>query len=216
MPLEETNFNISVKTLDDLLRCLSLASLLELSGWPKPGNVHRTQNYETTRFEHFMAGIAAIQPNFRKFCERNFQKSFKTEDDYKTVELGLFIKKATEEMITWQKGGNVLLGHILILAPISVAAIVCINKHQTNLQDLRNFLKKIIENSSVIDTINLYQAIRVCNPGGLGKTEKYDINDDKSIEELKNDKMNLKKIFEFSKEYDLISLEYATSFKIIL
>ncbi|MFX0072212.1 MAG: triphosphoribosyl-dephospho-CoA synthase, partial [Candidatus Hermodarchaeota archaeon] len=38
----------------------------------------------------------------------------------------------------------------------------------------------------------------------------------KSIEELKNDKMNLKKIFEFSKEYDLISLEYATGFKIIL
>ena len=80
MSLEETNFKISVKSLDDLLRCLSLASLLELSGWPKPGNVHRTQNYEMTRFEHFMAGIAAIQPVFRNFCKKNFQKSFSIID----------------------------------------------------------------------------------------------------------------------------------------
>ncbi len=216
MPLEETNFNISVKSLDNLLRCLSLASLLEISGWPKPGNVHRTQNFEKTRFEHFLAGIVAIQSNFRIFCNQNFQKSFNNEIDYKTVELGLFFKRAAEKMMEWQKGGNVLLGHILILAPLSIAAIICIIKHQTNVKDLEHFLKKVIENSSVEDTVNLFQAIRICNPGGLGTIEKYDINDDKSFGELRKDKMNLKKIFEFSKEYDLISLEYARGFKIIL
>ncbi|MFX0008260.1 MAG: triphosphoribosyl-dephospho-CoA synthase [Promethearchaeota archaeon] len=216
MSLQETNFNISVESLDDLSRCLSLASLLELSGWPKPGNIHRTQNYERTRFEHFMAGIAAIQPNFRIYCKRIFQKSFKNEEDYKAVELGLFIKNAAKEMIKWQKGGNILLGHILILGPLAAAAIICIIKHQTKIENLKKYLEKIIENSSVNDTINLFHAIRICNPGGLGTTEKYDINDNKSIEELRKDNMNLKKIFEFSKEYDLISLEYATGFKIIL
>ncbi|MCK4382115.1 MAG: triphosphoribosyl-dephospho-CoA synthase, partial [Candidatus Lokiarchaeota archaeon] len=49
-----------------MIRCVNLSSLLELSGWPKPGNVHRTRNFEDTRFEHFLAGITAIQPNFRE------------------------------------------------------------------------------------------------------------------------------------------------------
>ena len=216
MSLEETNFNISVKSLDDLLRCLSLASLLEVVGWPKPGNVHRTQNHDKTRFEHFMAGIVAIQPNFREFCKTIFQKSFMNEEDYKKVELGQFYKKAAEEMIRWQDGGNILLGHILILAPLAVAAIICMKKLQTNINDFKKFLNKIIDKTSVNDTINLYQAIRLCNPGGLGKVEKYDINDDHSFSELKIKKINLKKIFELSKEYDLISLEYSTGFNIIL
>ena len=222
MSLEETNFNISVKSLDDLLRCLSLASLLEVAGWPKPGNIRpsfylvRGCEPKKTRFEHFMAGIVAIQPNFRVFCETNLQKSFENEDDYKKIELGHFFKNAAEEMIRWQDGGNVLLGHILILAPLAVAAIICMKKHQTNIDDLKTFLNKVIENSSVNDTINLYQAIRLCNPGGLGRIKKYDINDENSLNELNKDKINLKKIFDLSKEYDLISLEYSTGFNLIL
>jgi triphosphoribosyl-dephospho-CoA synthase len=214
--LEETNFNISVKSLDDVLRCLSLASLLELSGWPKPGNVHRTQNYEITRFEHFIAGIAAIQPVFRNFCSKNFQKSFKNEEDYKSIELGRFFKDAVREMIRWQEGGNVILGHLLILAPLAVAAIICLKKNQTSIKDLKKSLNKVIENSTVNDTINLYQAIRSCDPGGLGRIDKYDINAKNVFDELLADKINLKKIFEFSKDYDLISLEYSTGFKIII
>ncbi|MFX1378790.1 MAG: triphosphoribosyl-dephospho-CoA synthase [Promethearchaeota archaeon] len=216
VPLEETNFNISVKSLDDLLRCVSLASLLEVAGWPKPGNIHRTQNYDKTKFEHFMAGIVAIQPNFRVFCEKNFLKSFGNLGDYKTIELGDFFKVSAEQMIRWQEGGNVLLGHILILAPLAIAAIICMKKQQTDLDNLKKFLNKVIDNTTVDDTINLYQAIRLCNPGGLGHIKKYDIKDENSFKELKRDKINLKKIFELSKEYDLISLEYSTGFKIIL
>ncbi|MFX1599424.1 MAG: triphosphoribosyl-dephospho-CoA synthase [Promethearchaeota archaeon] len=216
MSIEETNFNISIKSIDDLVRCLSLASLLELAGWPKVGNVHRTKDFEKTRFEHFIAGIVAIQPNFKGFCEDNYQKSFKNEDDYKTIGLGHFFKEAAEEMIKWQDGGNVILGHILILAPLAAAAIICMKKNHNNINDLKYYLNKVIGNSSVNDTINLYQAIRICNPGGLGRINKYDLNDENSFDELKKDKINLKKIFELSKEYDLISLEYSNGFNIIL
>ncbi|MFX0039439.1 MAG: triphosphoribosyl-dephospho-CoA synthase [Promethearchaeota archaeon] len=214
--MEEKNYRISIKSLDDLLTCLSLASLLEVVGWPKPGNVHRTQNFRKTRFEHFMAGIVAIHPIFRVLCEKNFPKSFENEEDYKTIKLGEFFKRAAEEMIRWQDGGNVLLGHILILAPLAVASIICMKKHQMTISDLKSFLIKIIENSSVNDTINLYQAIRFCNPGGLGKIKKYDINNEESFDDLRRDKINLKKIFKLSEDYDLISLEYSTGFNIIL
>ena len=123
---------------------------------------------------------------------------------------------ATEEMIKWQKGGNVLLGHILILAPLAATATICIKTNRNTLNDLKFYLNKVIENSSIIDTINLYKAIKICNPGGLGKIDKYDIYDENSFNDIIKDNINLKKIFELSKDYDLISSEYSTGFNIIL
>lgn len=216
MSLEGTNFKISIKSIDDVVRCLSLASLLELAGWPKVGNIHRTKDFENSRFEHFLAGISAIQPNFKEFCLRIFQFSFRNKKDYSQIELGYFYKKATKSMMKWQKGGNVLLGHILILAPLAAASIICLKTGKIKITDLKYYINKVIENSSVSDTVNLYEAIRLSNPGGLGKIEKYDINDENSLNEIIKDNINLKKIFELSKEYDLISLEYSTGFNIII
>ena len=50
----------------------------------------------------------------------------------------------------------------------------------------------------------------------LGTIDKYDVNDKNFVKQIKSDKMNLKKIFVFSKDYDMISNEYATGFNIIL
>ncbi len=216
MSSEEKSLIFSIKSIDDITRCLNLASLLELAGWPKPGNIHRTRDFQKTRFEHFLAGIAAIQPVFREFCEKIFQYPFEGKSDYKLVELGYFFYKATEYMIKWQSGGNVLLGHILILAPLAAATTICLKTGKNTLNDFINYLSKIIDGSSVNDTENLYKAIKLCNPGGLGRIEKYDINNENSLEEIIADNISLKKIFELSKEYDLISLEYSTRFNIII
>ncbi|MEM1607345.1 MAG: triphosphoribosyl-dephospho-CoA synthase, partial [Candidatus Bathyarchaeia archaeon] len=40
-----------------------LAAALEVSGWPKPGNVHRTRDHADARFEHFLAGSIALGPS---------------------------------------------------------------------------------------------------------------------------------------------------------
>ncbi|MHA1661330.1 MAG: triphosphoribosyl-dephospho-CoA synthase [Promethearchaeota archaeon] len=213
MSSEEIVF--SIKSLDDLTRCIILASLLEIAGWPKPGNIHRTKNFENTRFEHFLAGIAAIQPIFRRFCEKIYDHEINSEIDYSFVKLGYFYKKAVKKMMKWQKGGNILLGHILLLAPLAAAASICLKLNITNFRNFVFNLKKVIDNSTVNDTIQLYEAIRLCNPGGLGKIDKYDINNENSKEEIQTDKITLKKIFELSKEYDIISQEYSTGFNII-
>ena len=216
MSREQNTLNFSIQSIDDITRSLTLASLLELSGWPKPGNIHRTKDFEVTRFEHFLAGIVAIQPNFREFCVGIYQFSYKFDTDFQFVGLGSFFYKAVRSMLKWQSGGNVLLGHILILAPLAAAATICLKTQNTNFNDFQNYLKKIIDASIVEDTVNLFQAIKLCNPGGLGKIEKYDINDEKSLNEIKADKVTLKEIFTYSKEYDLISFEYSTIFNIIL
>lgn len=196
------------------MRCINLASLLELAGWPKPGNVHRTKNFENTRFEHFLGGIVAIQPTFHKFCEKIIQSPEKI--DYASIELGNFFKEAVEQMMSWQSGGNVVLGHILILAPLTTAVTLCLKFQRYSIADFQYYLYKIIEEATVEDTVNLYRAIRVSNPGGLGKIDKYDVFDDNVLEDIRKDNVTLKKIFILSKEYDLISSEYATGFNIIL
>jgi triphosphoribosyl-dephospho-CoA synthase len=210
------SLELNITSLNDLMRCVALSSLLEISGWPKPGNVHRTKDFESSRFEHFLAGIAAIQPKFNEFCQQTYNKSSLKDQSYAFVNIGIFFKKAVKEMITWQKGGNVLLGHILILAPLSAATAISLKRNQKDFQKFKFNLDKIVEDSTVNDTINLYEAIRLCNPGGLGTISKYDIYDDNSFKSIIEDGINLKKIFELSKEYDLISLEYSHGFKIIL
>ncbi len=215
MSLEE-NLELSIKSIDDLLRCVNLASLLEISGWPKPGNIHRTKNYIDTRFEHFLAGISAIQPHFRELCERSYKNCNHEQENFNFVDLGKFYEESSKSMMKWQKGGNVLLGHILILAPLVAAAAICLKTRNISFKNFKYNINKVIENAGVEDTVRLYKAIKISNPGGLGKIGKYDINDENSINEIHQNKITLKKIFELSKEYDLISLEYYSGFNIIL
>lgn len=208
--------NICISSLKDLLRCISLASLLEISGWPKPGNVHRTKDFENTRYEHFLASISAIQPCFHEFCFNIFKNYADRDQDFQFVGLGDFYIKATKVMMKWQNGGNVLLGHILLLSPLAAAATISLKQNQLTLKNLEDNLEKIIRDATVEDTINLYKAIRICSPGGLGKIEKYDITDQNSVKELKEDNISLRKIFKLSESYDSISYEYANGFQIIL
>ena len=207
---------IIIQSLDDLFRCVTLSSLLEISGYPKPGNVHRTKNFLSTRYEHFLAGVVAIQPDMYDFCSRIYQEGPKNSSSFAFVNLGQLFYNASKSMMNWQKGGNVILGHILILAPLIAAAAISIKEDKRLYTDFKNFLNKIIKDGTVEDTILLYKAIKICNPGGLGKIKKYDITEEESVDELERDKITLKKIFEISKDYDLISKEYYTGFNVTL
>ena len=37
----------------EIAKLAQIASVLEVSGWPKPGNVHRTRNYDDMVFQDF-------------------------------------------------------------------------------------------------------------------------------------------------------------------
>ena len=211
-----SSIEIAIKSLDDLLRCINLSSLLELSGWPKPGNVHRTKNFKSTSYEHFLAGISAIQPNLRVLCEKVYTSIDNAEQSFSNIELGVFFKEAVIEMMKRQTGGNVILGHILILAPLSSAASICIKLKKRRFIDFELILNKIIEDATINDTLHLYEAIKLSNPGGLGQIDKYDVNNPSAKKEIIRDEINLKEIFKKSQDYDLISREYATGFKIVL
>jgi triphosphoribosyl-dephospho-CoA synthase len=210
------NNKLSIHSLDDVLTCINLASTLEIAAWPKPGNVHRTLDFESTRFEHFLAGISAIVPSFKDLCTRIDKKYESNQIDFSFVNLGEFYVAAANRMMSWQKGGNILLGHILILAPLAASAVICLKQKALSFKKFKENIKHVINNSTPEDTILLYKAIRHCNPGGMGKIEKYDLYDENSLQEIKLDNINLKKIFSLSRGYDLISSEYASGFQIVL
>jgi triphosphoribosyl-dephospho-CoA synthase len=207
---------ISINNLDEVLIFLNLASLLEISGWPKPGNVHRTHNFQDTRFEHFLAGISSIQPTFVEFCSKIYNNYDPDENNLEIVNIGNFYLSAAKKMMMYQAGGNVLLGHILILGPLSAAVCICLKKKDFSFANFKLVLRDLINKASVEDTILLYKAIKKCNPGGLGRISKYDLNNEESLNEIRKDKIKLKEIFELSKDYDLISSEYSTGFNITL
>lgn len=93
MSLEGTNFNISIKSIDDLARCLSLASLLELAGWPKPGNVHRTRDFENTRFEHFLEELLQSSQILENFVKKFFKSLLRMKRIMKKLKWVSFLRK---------------------------------------------------------------------------------------------------------------------------
>jgi triphosphoribosyl-dephospho-CoA synthase len=65
--------------------CAQLAALLEVSAYPKPGNVHRLHDFPTTKYEHFLAGSVAISPSINKVAQTGFEikAGKKTWKDYR-------------------------------------------------------------------------------------------------------------------------------------
>ncbi len=200
-------------TPDTLLNCVQLAAILEVSGYPKPGNVHRTRDFQDTRYEHFLVGGIVIRKAFQALC-KNSLKIYNNKLDYSELKLGKYILEAVNDSLSWHHGGNTNLGVILLLVPMVAAASMLQNEVPIQESELRDLIDIIIKKSTYLDTINLYKAIRTAKAGGLGKVDKFDINNESSFTEIKRNRVNLYKIFDLSKERDTISMEWVSKFKI--
>lgn len=216
MILPITNLKLYICSIDDILTCVNLASLLEFSAWPKPGNVHRTKDFKSTRYEHFLAGASAIVPAFKTLCDRIYYDFDEKAESYDFVGLGDFYLDAANRMINWQKGGNVILGHILVLGALAASATLTFLKRQHNFESFRSNLIQTVKDSKYDDTIKLYKAIRFINPSWTGKVVEYDINDENSFNKIESNNVNLETIFQLFQDIDMIAFEYANGFPIIL
>ncbi|MEM1657954.1 MAG: triphosphoribosyl-dephospho-CoA synthase [Candidatus Jordarchaeales archaeon] len=189
-------------------KCATLAMLLEVSGYPKPGNVHRLRDAHDTRFEHFLAGAVAVGPSMGRLAERG-RKAGRGEIDVKEISLGYYVLEAVKCASRWHKGGNTNLGEILLFAPLSAAAGMCFAlSGGVSSTLLRKNVVKVIDGSTVEDAVNVYEAIRIVKPGGLGEVEKFDVNDPAFREKIVSEGVSLKDIFAISAGWDAISAEW--------
>ncbi len=200
---------------DEIASGLQLALLLEVASYPKPGNVHRTRDFEHTRFEHFLASAAALGSYFRTAAQRGRRSR---GDPLRTSELriGETIRRAVEACSGWQHGGNTSLGVILLLTPIAYAAGMVSHHSALDSEAIRRNLKKVVRSTTRNDAVNTFRAISGASPGGLGQVPELDVKDANSIAQIRERNLSLHEVFRISAEYDTISREWVTDFTVTL
>ncbi len=193
--------------------CLQLALLLEVSAYPKPGNVHRTADFAGTRYEHFLASAVATGTSLRKAAEKGVILS-SDKMRLSEVEVGKLIREAVEDISSWQHGGNTLLGSMILLTPIAVSAGTSLTRGENLVADLRRNLRSVVESTTPEDAVNLYDAINIAQPGGLGRAPTLDVADATSRQRIQSENVSLYEVFKISAPWDSISAEWVTNYHI--
>jgi triphosphoribosyl-dephospho-CoA synthase len=193
---------------------LELAILLEVSA-DKPGNVNLVVGFEGTNHMHFLASAVAAAPHFRVAAKRGIAVS-KGEIGIGEVGVGGIIRNCIADVSAWQSGGNTLLGTIILLSPMAVAAGMTPTRDGGIFEtsELRRNLKSVVESTTHEDAVAVYQAIRIAKPSGLGKAPDLDVNDSNSIRRILEEKISLYQIFKIASSYDMVCSEWVNGYAV--
>ena len=206
------SYGSSVETAEHVSRCLELAILLEVSAYPKPGNVHRTADFQGTRYEHFLASAVAVAPHFKHAAENGLQVS-EGKIDPTEVGIGAIIKGAIKSIRLWQSDGNTLLGSVILLSPIAVAAGM-LTHDKFSLSMLREKIEVVVKSSTPKDAVNVYDAIQIAKPSGLGTAPKLDVTDPASRQKILEEQVTLFEVFKIASAYDSVASEWVNNYSI--
>lgn len=160
-----------------------LACLLEASA-PKPGNVSPGRHFVDLRYEDLLASAAAIGGPL---------------SGADTRPVGETVRLAIEATTRWTRS-NSNLGIVLLLAPLARAAVIAVGT------DLRTALGQVLNETTVDDARNVYAAIRLASPGGLGQVDAQDVADEPDV--------TLLEAMRLAVDRDGIAQEYAARFEV--
>ncbi|MEM2971411.1 MAG: triphosphoribosyl-dephospho-CoA synthase [Candidatus Bathyarchaeia archaeon] len=195
-------------------QCLELAILFEVSA-DKPGNVNFVVGFEGTNHAHFLASAVAASRHFELAAERGMAVS-RGEIDFSDVRVGRIIRDCVMDINFWQSGGNTLLGTVILLSPLAVAAgLTPTEENYTfKIADLRRNLKMVVESTTPEDAVNVYEAIKIAKPSGLGKVPDLDVNDPNSVKRILKERISLFQVFKIAAEYDNVCSEWINNYPI--
>jgi len=158
-----------------------LASILEATA-PKPGNVHPEASFEDLTYEDFVRSACAAAPAFENAVERGVGATV------------LDAIQRTRDAV----GRNTNLGIALVLAPLAAVPADT---------PLKQGIGSVLANLEVRDSEQVYEAIRLANPGGLGRVDIQDVTESPSVTLLEAMKM--------AADRDGIAAQYASDFSTI-
>ncbi len=212
---------VSEKDVDQIanyvMRAAQLAAVLEVSGWPKPGNVHRTADFEDTNFEQFLAGSIALGPAVRDVALQGVRARLREIEVY-DIGLGGYIRHAVDDVRAWHRGGNTHLGVSLLFVPLGAAAGYTLSLgEEINPGVLRDDVRRIMEASSPRDAVEAYRAINEANSAALGRIVGLGVPDllDENYEEaILEGGLSLFQVMKASMDWDNIAWEWATGMEI--
>ncbi|MBS7625946.1 triphosphoribosyl-dephospho-CoA synthase [Candidatus Bathyarchaeota archaeon] len=192
---------------------IQLAILLEVSAYPKPGNVHRTANFERTRYEHFLASAVGVGHTLRVAASKGRLLS-EGRVRLGDLHIGRLIKDGVSSMLNWQHGGNTILGTLILTIPISIAAGYVWSRRLPDTSKLRKTLSEITHSTTSVDSVEVCDAIRMSRAGGLGSVDRFDVTTDSGRREILDSEIPLIELFHLSSSYDSIASEWVNDFKI--
>ncbi len=211
---------------DFVAKTAQIASVLEVSGHPKPGNVHRTHDFDDMVFEDFLISGVVIGDTMKKAAKRGLRYKDNPESFHK-IELGKLIKTAVIETNKWI-ANNTNLGIVMLLTPISAAAGMIGNLEDSNedtdkncsnnsigkgcskkmdITNLRKNIGLIMDSTTSDDAVNLYDAINIVDAGGMGERDELDVGSDAAKDELIEKGINMFDVLDISAKWDMLSYE---------
>jgi len=146
----------------------------------KPGNVHRYRDFEDASYLEFVLSAAAIAPVLDGAVERPVGQ---------TILEGV---RATRQVART----NTNLGIVLLLSPLATVP---------SNEPLRDRLLGVLERLDVEDACAAYEAIRLANPGGLGRVSEQDVHDEPT--------QGLREVMALAADRDLIARQYINGFE---
>ena len=163
-------------------QCATLACLLEASA-PKPGNVHRGADFEDLTYFDFAVSAVAIASAMESACRST---------------LGQTVLAAISATRTFVQT-NTNLGTVLLLAPLAMVP---------RSEDLHRGLQEVFAALTPDDATLVYHAIRLAQPGGLGRVDEADIADQSPPDLLA--------AMQLAAERDLVARQYVNGFEQVL
>ena len=176
----------------EIAKIAQIASALEVSGYPKPGNVHRTRDYDDMVFEDFVISGIVIGDTIREAC---------SDVDVENPQLGKYILEAVAETDRWIRN-NTNLGIVMMTTPIAVAAAI-----SDDFDEIRPNVVKLMANTSVDDACDLYDAINIADAGGMGDQDEYDVASDNAKQELRDNNQTMYDVLKISAPWDMLARE---------
>jgi triphosphoribosyl-dephospho-CoA synthase len=164
-------------------QCATLACLLEATA-PKVGNVHRGADFDDLTFHDFVASAVAIGPAMEAAIETGVGRAV------------LDAIAATRRCVPT----NTNLGMVLLIAPL--AAVPIDSRLKTS------SVSRVLQSLTPDDCRQAYEAIRLAQPGGLGKVAAMDVSDEPPSDLLA--------AMQAAADRDMVARQYAEEFRIVL
>ncbi len=197
---------------DYVMECAQLAASLEVSGYPKPGNVHRTADFHDLHFEDFLSSSIALGPTMRRLAQRGFAVS-RGRLRLDRISIGRSVKEALNEISKWQKGGNTHLGTILLFSPLAAAAGLCGAIDAITPQKLRQHVEEVVGATTWKDANFAFETISKIAPKTLGRLPDSNAPDLFLNKRIFSPRITLHEAMHYSSSWDGVALEWSTSFE---
>ncbi|MDD1694288.1 MAG: triphosphoribosyl-dephospho-CoA synthase [Methanoregula sp.] len=161
-----------------------LAMMLEVSAYPKPGNVDRCHDYPETRLEHFLASTIFARPALEE-AERGQGR------------IGEIIKHAVRDT-NCHAGGNTHFGAFILLIPLVYG------------KDINGAMTAITKTDSS-DAVAFYKAFAMTSVK-INATDELDVNDPHTLTLIRERDMSLLDVMQHSAANDMVAREWVTGF----